>query len=122
MHEAKPIDAEMLMLAVAAGLADEMERTYKQDVSIETLVSRFWAWLQTDVTLESITVPCSGMKFNLRAQQDTWPSALPTWQPPALSPDLCLTTLPRWLEFVRQREQRPVVLVVDSWRTCAVTP
>lgn len=114
VHEAKPIDAEMLMLAVAAGLADEMERTYKQDVSIETPVSRFWAWLQTDVTLESITVPGSGMKFNLRAQQDTLAQRIADMGSPQRFHQTLLDHIAEMAEFVRQREQRPVVLVVDS--------
>lgn len=114
VHEAKPIDAEMLMLAVAAGLADEIERTYKQDLAAETPANRFWAWLQTDVKLESITVPGTGMKFNLRAQQDTLVLQIANMGSRQRFHQTLLEKISEMAEFVRAHEERPVVLVVDS--------
>lgn len=114
LHEAKPIDAEMLMLIVAAGLADAISESHQSDPMTESAVSRFWTWLKSDISIETFEVPGTGLKFNIKAQQDSIAEKIASLSSRQRFHQELLQKIADMAEFWRQRESKQIVLVVDS--------
>ena len=114
LNETQPVDAEMIMLMVAAGLADWMIAEYKTDLLAESPPARFWQWLKSDVELQEISIPKTGLTFDIKTQQDSIAKRIRALSSRQRFHQELVAHIAAMGQWVRNRENRQLVLIVDS--------
>ncbi len=115
LNDSKPIDVEILMLAVAAGFADWAGKEYPDlAANSEGPLTRFLNWLNTDVEVNSIPIPVVGLSVRIKAQQESIANKIATIGDRQRFMASLSGHISQMAEAVRARENRNVVIVVDS--------
>ena len=123
LNDTQPIDVHLLMLMVAAGVDDWLTENYpEKDASAESLLSRFQDWLKTKVELEKVDVslgagpglPNARLQFNLKPQQENLSSKIRGMSDRREFHASIIAFIAEMCQWLQQREQRRVVIVVDS--------
>ena len=123
LNDTQPIDVHMLMLMVAAGVDDWISEAYpEKDATAESILSRFRSWLKTEVALEKIDLnvgtgpgmPGARLQFNLKPEQESLRSKIRGMGDRRKFHDQIVDFIAEMCEWIKARENRPVVIVVDS--------
>lgn len=123
LNDTQPIDVHLLMLMVAAGVDDWLNEKYpEKDAAAESILSRFQDWLKTKVELEKVDVnlgagpglPGARLQFNLKPQQESLRSKIRGLSDRREFHDKIIDSIAEMCQWLKEREQRGIVIVVDS--------
>lgn len=111
--ETEKITVESLLLLVAAGLAAEADKLYKQDFLTATSWTRFEGWLHTEVEISGITA--GGLGVKLKEQQSVVTGKIRNLSSPLEWTKKIQAFAGEMVEFIRTHSKRErVVIIVDS--------
>ncbi len=116
LNDTQPINAQLLMLMIAAGVDDWINANYpEKDASAESILGRFRDWLKTEVNLEKIDVNIGvNLQFNLKPQQENISSKISELKDRRKFHDEIIDFIGEMCQWIKEREQRRIVIVVDS--------
>lgn len=111
--DTEKITVESLLLLVAAALAAEADKRYKQDFVNANAWTRFAEWLQTDVQITGVTA--GGLGVKLKEQQAGVTAKIKNFSSPLEWTKKIQAFAGDIVEFIRTTSQRErVVVIVDS--------
>jgi hypothetical protein len=118
LPENEPLDVTVLLVALVAAIADHVENDYNQDLLNQPIHARLWAFLKTEIKLESVEGSAPGVKLKAAFE------ASPNFREMVRKSDETkkakyikegLELIAQFSDFLRERTQKQkVVFLVDS--------
>lgn len=117
LNDTQAINAQMLMLIVAAGIGDWINQHYPEKAATEeSSLARFCNWLNTEIKLEKVDLQVPGVKLalNLKPMQESVAEKIRNLGDQQRFHRQIIDFISEMCTWVSEREQRRLVIVVDS--------